>query len=183
MVGDNVVPFSFHTNFQKKLLLEANKFTATIEVKFGIYPIDAGGSITLHCAVAPFGGIGVPANITQTAAAIFTYDKIRMRLFKPEKYSLRILQGKNDGGKASFTTVETVQLPDNVTYADIPFAQKSPLLRIELLAGEQIVFSASKSDGVLAIPQAKQRKPDASGAATAMNLDFHSNSLKKEHWN
>jgi hypothetical protein len=184
MVGDNVLAILFPYELSKEIYYwGANKFNGTIEVKFGVYPIDAGGSITLNCAVAPFGGIGVPANITQTAAASFTDDKIRLRLFKPGKYSLRILAGKNDAGETSFTPLETVQLPDNVTYADIPWSRKADLLRIELLAGEQVVFSASKSDGVLAIPQAKPRKPDASGAETALNLDFHSNSFKTEHWN
>ncbi|NLF94794.1 MAG: hypothetical protein GX564_12985, partial [Oligosphaeraceae bacterium] len=184
MTGDNVLAILFPYEWSKEIYYwNANKFTGTIEVKFGIYPITAGGSITFNCAVAPFGGIGVPANISRTAAASFTADQIRLRVFKPGKYSLRISHGKNEAGKTIFTTAETVPLPDNVTNAEIPCTQTAPLLRIELLDGEQIVFSACKSDGVQAIPQSKPRNPDASGSETALNLDFHSNNFKTEHWN
>lgn len=184
MDGDNGLAVLFPYECSKEIYYwGANKFCGTIEVKMGIYPVTAGESITYNCAVAPFGGIGVPASVNDRAAAGFGDGILRMRIFKPGKYSLRILEGRTGKGKTTFAPIRTVAVPDNATRYDVPLNSNGKIVKIELLAEGRIVFNAVKSDGVYAVPQAQEKKPDKSGEGGALNLDFHSRDFKTWHWN
>ncbi|MBP5640409.1 MAG: beta-galactosidase trimerization domain-containing protein [Victivallales bacterium] len=184
MVGGNCLAILFPYEYSREIYYwGADKYNGTIETRFGVYPIEAGGSLTYHCAVAPFGGIGIPDKVTETAACAIVDDAISLRLFKSGTYSLRIMEGEEKDGKGVFTQAAMVELPPNETGATVPFKRTRPLLRVELLQGGETVFWAEKSNGEYILPQDCPRKPSSEGGEAKLNLDFHSDSFKTDAWN
>ena len=183
MVGDNGLAILFPYECSRKIYYwGADKYNGTIETLFGVYPIEAGGSLTYHCAVAPFGGIGVPDRVTEVAACTVTDDAIRLRLFTPSTYSLRILEGEEKDGKGVFVQTAMMELPQNAPVAVVPYKRTRPLLRVELLKGGQTVFWAEKSNGEYILPKDCERKLSNEGGDAALNLDFHSKNFTTDAW-
>lgn len=166
----------------------------TTECKLGIYPINAGNSLSFSMHLAPFSGVEIPEKVNDLAAGSFDlkadYDanipktaQARFRFFREGNYTLRLSSARVGKGKVVFKPFLTVPVKKG-TFARIPFTLPdrwgTVVYKAEIFEGKvcrffmEKVVNFGRSTGIYNLTVDGEKRPDASNAGAKLNLNFNS---------
>ncbi len=180
-----------------------NVFHGTMECKLGVYPIQAGENMQFTFAMCPFSGIGVPAKVSPLMAGSFGLDSnyaeapasntLKLRMFKPGSYRVKISAGQARNGKVEFRELKTAPLPEMALNAAVEYSLTgltgTTVVKVEVLEADKTVFAMEgmtiigKGTGPYTLTPDCPKKPDLPVEGGKTNLNFNSMAYRTEHFN
>jgi len=178
-----------------------NPLYGTAECKLGIYPIAAGSSLNFPMYLAPFSGVGTPDKVSKIAAASFGLEHeyanalknitLNIRFFKKGEYTVKISSGQcNADGNVQFKEADRFKVKDRTFTArtfNNPLRYGTVVCKVEIFdAQNNLCFFAEKpvvfgrATGIYKLQNEGERKPDASGSARKLDLNFNSKNIGGE---
>ncbi|MBE6386293.1 MAG: hypothetical protein E7048_11635 [Lentisphaerae bacterium] len=159
----------------------------TMECKFGVYGIKAGESLRFSTALVPFGGIGKPLQVSETAAGSIRDGKVLIQFFRQGDYKLELFSGRISGNAVQWKLIQSSDIKTSGKYfsTSLPSGKHDAFLVLLKKQNKMVLRleKAAPGKSFLLSTAGPKRKESSGGGGGGIELNFNSTSVSGDFWN